>query len=213
MVAGAGGGEHGRRETITPARPAGGKESIWSLFDAARPPWCNVFRVSVRLGRVQEAAADSGLGPGAARGVRFEDLYRTEWPRLVRTALIITGSREVAEDVVHDAFLRFAGAPQPVASPSAYLRSIVLNLVRDQFRHAQLEARRLESHFGPWADAEIDETWWALQSLPQRYRAPLALRFYADLTVDDVAAALGCPTGTAKSLIHRGLRLLKERLA
>jgi RNA polymerase sigma factor (sigma-70 family) len=130
-----------------------------------------------------------------------------------RAALIITGSREVAEDVVHDAFLRLAGAPQPVANPSAYLRSIVVNLVRDQYRHTRLDARRVDTDLEAWADPEIDETWSALQALPQRYRAPLALRFYADLTVDDVAAVLGCPTGTAKSLIHRGLRLLKERLA
>jgi RNA polymerase sigma factor (sigma-70 family) len=119
----------------------------------------------------------------------------------------------MAEDVVHDAFLRLAGARRPVANPSAYLRSIVVNLVRDQYRHTQLDARRVTTDLGLWADPEIDETWSALQALPQRYRAPLVLRFYVDLTVEDVAGALGCPTGTAKSLIHRGLQLLKERLA
>ncbi|HEV2810874.1 MAG TPA: sigma factor-like helix-turn-helix DNA-binding protein [Acidimicrobiales bacterium] len=38
------------------------------------------------------------------------------------------------------------------------------------------------------------------------------LRFYEDLTVREVAAALGCRLGTAKSLIHRGTRALKEVL-
>jgi RNA polymerase sigma factor (sigma-70 family) len=170
------------------------------------------FGGPARLWRVQDAPADSGVGVGAVGGVGFEELYRAEWSRLVRIALLMTGSREAAEDVVHDAFVRFAGASQPVSNPSAYVRSTVVNLVRDLHRHARIEARPLRACAGSWADQDIDETWWALQALPPRYRAPLALRFYADLTVDDVAGVLGCPAGTAKSLIHRGLRLLKERL-
>jgi len=52
----------------------------------------------------------------------------------------------------------------------------------------------------------------ALQALPPRYRDALVLRYYFDLRVEDVAEVLGCPVGTAKSLIHRGLEKLKERL-
>ena len=40
----------------------------------------------------------------------------------------------------------------------------------------------------------------------------LVLRYYSDLRVEDVAEVLGCPVGTAKSLIHRGLEKLKELL-
>ena len=47
---------------------------------------------------------------------------------------------------------------------------------------------------------------------PPRYRDVLVLRYYSDLRVEDVAEVLGCPVGTAKSLIHRGLEKLKERL-
>jgi DNA-directed RNA polymerase specialized sigma24 family protein len=60
--------------------------------------------------------------------------------------------------------------------------------------------------------AELDETWAALWQLPSRQRAALVLRFYEDLTVPQVATALHCRLGTAKSLISRGLAALKEVL-
>jgi RNA polymerase sigma factor (sigma-70 family) len=150
--------------------------------------------------------------PPRAGDIGFEDVYRAEWPRLVRLALLMTGSQEAAEDLAHDAFLRLAAAALPVTNPAAYLRVIVVNLVRDRHRRARTEAQRLRPAPEAWGEPDVDETWWALQCLPQRYRTALVLRFYADLTVADVASLLGCPPGTAKSLIHRGLRLLKERL-
>jgi RNA polymerase sigma factor (sigma-70 family) len=159
---------------------------------------------------VDEAVTDDR--PAAPPGEGFDELYRAEWARLVRLALALTGSREVAEDVVHDAFVRLALERRDALRPPAYLRSIVVNLVRDRYRHARVEAKHAASVSGVSVDPEIDETWWTLQSLPERYRTALVLRFYADLTVADVATLLGCRTGTAKSLIHRGLRLLKERL-
>ena len=48
--------------------------------------------------------------------------------------------------------------------------------------------------------------------LPQRQRQALVLRYYADCTLHQVADLLGCPLGTAKSLIHRGLAALKGEL-
>jgi RNA polymerase sigma factor (sigma-70 family) len=159
---------------------------------------------------VDEAVTDDR--PAAPSGAGFDELYRAEWPRLVRLALALTGSRDAAEDVVHDAFVRLAGERREALRPPAYLRAIVVNLVRDRYRHARVEARHLAAPPGVSIDPEIDETWWALQRLPERYRSALVLRFYADLTVADVATLLGCRTGTAKSLIHRGLRLLQERL-
>src|SRR5437588_2816016 len=58
------------------------------------------------------------------------------------------GSVSEAEDVVSDAFLRFAQAPQePIESPKAYLATITTRLAIDQLRSAR--ARR-ETYFGPW---------------------------------------------------------------
>ena len=47
---------------------------------------------------------------------------------------------------------------------------------------------------------------------PQRQRAALVLRFYADLPGNEIATILGCREGTVKSLIHRGLARLREEV-
>ena len=57
---------------------------------------------------------------------------------------------------------------------------------------------------------ELDETWQLLERLPARQRQALVLRFYADLPLTEVAEALRCRVGTAKSLVHRGLARMKE---
>ncbi len=52
----------------------------------------------------------------------------------------------------------------------------------------------------------------ALAVLPFRQRAALVLRFYEDRTTEEIAAALGCRPGTAKSLVSRGLARLREEI-
>ncbi len=51
-----------------------------------------------------------------------------------------------------------------------------------------------------------------LSKLPVRYQAPLRLRFIEQPSLDEIAHVLGKPSGTVKSLIHRGLRRLRRRL-
>jgi RNA polymerase sigma-70 factor, ECF subfamily len=50
----------------------------------------------------------------------------------------------------------------------------------------------------------------ALMKLPPKYNAPLLLRYFEHMTIDEVAVILGRPVGTVKSLIHRGLAKLQE---
>jgi RNA polymerase sigma factor (sigma-70 family) len=173
---------------------------------------CNLRARSIVYEVVERVVpASSSEHPGAF-GASFEQLYRAQWASLVRLALAISGSRELAEDAVHEVFLRVGVSLEHVERPEAYLRTAVLNALRDRQRRRMVELRRPQPVPARIPEHEIDETWSALQSLPERYRAALVLRYYADLAIEEVAEQLGCPLGTAKSLIHRGLRLLKERL-
>ena len=52
----------------------------------------------------------------------------------------------------------------------------------------------------------------ALSELPEKYKTTLLLRFYQDFSVKQIANLLGCPEGTVKTNIHRGLSLLKQNL-
>jgi DNA-directed RNA polymerase specialized sigma24 family protein len=129
--------------------------------------------------------------------IYFEEVYRAHWAPLVRLAFALSGSREVAEDVVHDAFVRVSTALEELDNPAAYLRVAVVNGVRDRHRRVQVAQRHPAAPSGPAPGPDLDETWEVLQALPERYRSALVLRFYADLSVEDVARLLRCRPGTA----------------
>jgi RNA polymerase sigma factor (sigma-70 family) len=99
-----------------------------------------------------------------------------------------------------------------VREPAAYLRVIVVNLSRTEARRA---ARPLptESAPAPTGEPEVDELWAHVQRLPEKYRTALALRFYADMSEAQMAEQLDCRPGTVKSLVSRGLDLLRKELA
>lgn len=52
----------------------------------------------------------------------------------------------------------------------------------------------------------------ALNSLPEKYKTALILRYYQDFTVKQIASVMDCPEGTVKTTIFRGLALLKKDL-
>lgn len=58
-------------------------------------------------------------------------------------------------------------------------------------------------------DPVVDSMWAAVRLLPRDERAAIALRFYEDLAIAEIAALMHKPDGTVKSLIHRGLARLK----
>jgi RNA polymerase sigma factor (sigma-70 family) len=145
-------------------------------------------------------------------GPALEALYQSQWARLVRSAWLMTGSRETAEDLVQDAFLALERSWSTVLQPEAYLYRSVLNGVRGRARRQQVVARHPPETDGPVFNPEIDEIWRLLHHLPVRQRHAVVLRYYEDMTVDEIARVLECRPGTAKSLIHRGLNRLEELL-
>jgi RNA polymerase sigma factor (sigma-70 family) len=154
--------------------------------------------------------AESAAGSGASE---LEDLYRSQWAPMVRLAWLMGGNREEAEDVVHDAFLQLEPRWSSIENPPAYLRQTVVNGVRTRHRRKILE-RRHESYEGDVSNVldDYEEIWASLEALPDRQRQALVLRFYLDLTIAEVADLLDCPIGTAKSLIHRGLAGIREKV-
>lgn len=141
-----------------------------------------------------------------------ETLYREDRARLVRLAYLLTGSTAIAEELVQEAFLATWNRLEAADAPAAYVRAAVVNLARRHHRRRRLEERRAPLPPGPHLDPEVDETWQALWQLGDRQRTALVLRFYEDLDVAGVAAAMDCRLGTAKSLIHRGVESLRELL-
>lgn len=138
-------------------------------------------------------------------------LFERERAGLVRLAHVITGSNEVAEDLVHDAYLRWVKRPDLV-NPGGYLRTVVVNLARDVLRRREIVERIVAERPIPLGEPILDETWAVVRSLPERYRTALALRFYEDLSEREIAELMGVRPGTVKSLIHRGLDKVRKEL-
>jgi RNA polymerase sigma-70 factor (sigma-E family) len=142
----------------------------------------------------------------------FEGVYQACYGRLTRVAHLITGSNEVAEEVVQDAFVALYPRFPAVANAEGYLYTAVVNGCRVWLRRRRIGLRRVpppEREAGA-GTPELDETWAALAGLSPHQRAVVVLRFYDDLSLPQIATVLGCPTGTVKSHLHRGLSRLKE---
>jgi RNA polymerase sigma factor (sigma-70 family) len=154
---------------------------------------------------------------------RVERLYAEHAADAMRLALLLTGSRERAEDLVQDAFVRIFGSFAHLrirTSFRSYLNRTLVNLSRDRGRRGRLERREIErerravrpdAYELPDVGAQ-QEIAAALRDLPHRQRAAVVLRYFEDLSEHQVAETLGCSLSAAKSLITRGMETLRTRM-
>jgi RNA polymerase sigma factor (sigma-70 family) len=142
-------------------------------------------------------------------------LYEQRHAPMVRLAHLLTGSNAVAQDIVHDAFLKVAPHLDRLDNPSAYLRLAVVNESRQWFRHRTVEDRHARAERPGEVmvlPPELDEMWEALGVLSDRQRTVVVLRFYEDLSIRQIAEVTSWRPGTVKSHLHRALRVLREQL-
>jgi RNA polymerase sigma-70 factor (sigma-E family) len=151
----------------------------------------------------------------------LEELYRRHVDDALGLAYLLTGDRNLAEDLVQDAFVRVLGRFHDLRSRDAfwwYLRRTLVNLANSHFRRrrverAWLERQRPEPAAPPGADLEERErVVAALMTLRPEQRAAVVLRYFEDLSEADTAEALGRPIGTVKSMVSRGMERLREEL-
>jgi RNA polymerase sigma-70 factor (ECF subfamily) len=148
----------------------------------------------------------------------ISDFLHSDYPRLVIALTMIAGSRAAAEDAVQEALARTwerSERGHTVESLSAWVRVVALNLVRSRLRRAMAERRALaRMPESPRAEGEVelDGALELLAVLPNRQREIAVLHYYLDLSVDDVAHALGVSPGTVKTSLHRARHTLAARL-
>jgi RNA polymerase sigma-70 factor (sigma-E family) len=153
-------------------------------------------------------------------GGRLGELYEAHASDAARLAYLLTADRALAEDLVHEAFVRLFGRFRDLRNPDAfraYLRTAVVNLARSHFRRRRVERAYLQRESRPEDRTTVDfgggeELWQALQRLRPRQRAAIVLRYYEDLTEAQTAEVLGCAVGTVKSLVSRGIDQLRSEL-
>jgi len=143
----------------------------------------------------------------------FEDLYRSEYPGLVKLAYVLTGDGEAAEDAVQDAFAALHPNLANVRNPGGYLRVSVVNLCRNLGRRRrqdrQMGDRLQRPELSSLGASELVDV---LLRLPYRQRAVLVLRYWGDWSEKEIASALKCRPGTVKTLASRGLLRLRREV-
>jgi RNA polymerase sigma-70 factor (ECF subfamily) len=148
----------------------------------------------------------------------FEEMFRREYPRVLRTVALIVMNAEVAEEVTQEAFTELHLKWARIGSyerPGAWVRRVAIRkAVRGRRRAAQgaqLEALTGESQTVDDMKPDIDLV-RAVASLPAQQRAAIVLHYYDDLSVGEVADVLGCAEPTVRVHLHRGRARLAELL-
>jgi RNA polymerase sigma-70 factor (sigma-E family) len=147
----------------------------------------------------------------------FDEFAAAAWPRLLRSAYLLTGDHHLAEDLTQTALVRTYAHWRRVrrADALAYTRRVLVNLNIDRIRrrHGTVEvgAQPLET-VASRPDTRVDERDEAvrlLSTLTARERQVVVLRHYFDLAEADVAHELGVTKGTVKSTLARALGKLR----
>jgi RNA polymerase sigma-70 factor (sigma-E family) len=151
----------------------------------------------------------------------FREFVAARMVALRRFAYLLCGDPHGADDVVSVTLaklFRHWRRVSQLAHPDAYLRRMLVSSYLDERRRPWRHERPTEAVPEPPpvpAPDVVDRLalMRVLDRLSPRRRAVLVLRFYADLSVEQTAEALGCAPGTVKALTHQALGQLRTLLA
>jgi len=159
---------------------------------------------------------------GQSRDVTsFSDLVATRSTALLRTAYLVVGDHQLAQDLVQESLVKtYVAWPRlrDVTSAEAYARRIIVTTAISWHRRRSFHERpvlAIPEQAQPDrtdAFATQDLLWAQVRALPPRQRAALVLRYYEDLSESDTAQLMGCAIGTVKSQVSAGLERLRERM-
>jgi RNA polymerase sigma-70 factor (ECF subfamily) len=161
-------------------------------------------------GQLVRAAIDGDSGA-------FTRLYE-RYGRIVHGLLLARVGRDAAEDLVQDVFLtawrRLGGLRDPAAF-GGWIAMIARNRATDFHRRTTEMVElpdNLESSGTAAGEAEANVALEAIRSLPDTYRETLILRLVEGLTGPEIAARTGLTPGSVRVNLHRGMKLLRDKL-
>jgi RNA polymerase sigma-70 factor (sigma-E family) len=149
----------------------------------------------------------------------LESFLAERGDQLLRTAVLLAGTREGGEDLLQTALERlFKRWATIKGDPEGYLRRTLYHLAADGWRQQAAVRRRLRllsagasAAADPMADVDTrDSLVRLLMQLPPRQRAVIVARYWEQLSEAESAEILGCSIGTVKSATARGLSKLRE---
>jgi RNA polymerase sigma-70 factor (sigma-E family) len=201
---------------LTMSDPIGSVHLTWTPQDPGRA-------------RPGTGSAAHGSAPAEpAHGMAEADLaitamYGTEYRSLVRMSAVLLGDVASAEEIVQDSFIAVHAAWRGLRDLDKgvhYLRRTVQNRSRSLLRHRVVVDKHMPASEPDMPSAEQAAIMRlqraavvaALRTLPTRQREALVLRFYLDLSEEQVAAAMQISQGAVKSHTARGKAALRSLL-
>ncbi len=151
----------------------------------------------------------------------FSEFAEACAPSLVRTAYLMVGDHQLAQDLLQEALVKTLIAWPRLhdrANLEAYTRRIIVTTSISWRRRRSFQERPSETMpervGGDPADtvATHHAIVVALMTVPPRQRAAIVLRYYHDLTEAQTADVMGCSVGAVKSQVAAGLKRLRESL-
>jgi RNA polymerase sigma-70 factor (sigma-E family) len=149
-----------------------------------------------------------------------ERLLAERGTQLMRTAVLLAGSRPDGEDLLQAALERLIRQGRRITGdPEGYLRRTLYNLAADGWRRQQTWRRKLPVLEASQPTAAPDQTASvdlrdalirALHQLSPQQRAAVVLRYWEQLSEAEAAEVLGCSAGTVKASASRGLKRMRE---
>ena len=164
------------------------------------------------------ASRPANVGKTAERTAALVRLADEHLDAAYRLARAILREPSDAQDATHDALLQASRKWSSLRDPSRFepwFDRILINICRDRLRHAsRWQARDISDEiaiaagdpFGQADDREVLGN--AIATLSPDHRVVVALRYYRDLQVDEIASRLGIPAGTVQSRLHYALEQL-----
>jgi len=169
----------------------------------------------------------------------FGKIFEAYYHKLLHYCIYRTMNVEIARDLVSETFFKalknlwqfkWTGAPF-----SSWLYRIAINEIKMYYRHNKYEPSSMEEAMEVFnmpelashkdleaeimqAQEKLDENGdlarvnKVLGTLPEKYREVIILRFYQELKIEEIALMLNSKEGTIKSVLSRGIKMLKEKL-
>ena len=151
---------------------------------------------------------------------RFIDLVRVEQEPLRRFLLALcNGDAALADDIAQDALVRAyvaSGSFLGLSKFSTWLFRIAYNCYIDHHRKARLDEAPVEAALAVPADESTDaafryqQLYQALERLPEKEKAAIALFYFEDRSIKEIASILDLPQGTVKYHLSLGRTHLKQ---
>ena len=215
-----GGGTGGPPEDAVPGR------LYQQAIQAQEPRFAAGYELETGLGRYRawlREHGDAAEREDWSADLAVAKLYSLHYRPLVRLAAMLVRDTPSAEEVVQEAFIAMHEGWHRLKDTDkalAYLRQAVVNRARSVLRHRMVVEKNApkpapdmpSAEHGAMALLERSEVIAALRALPERQREALVLRYYADLSEADIAAAMRISRGAVKSHTSRGIAALRAAL-